>query len=102
MQPLLAYQDKEDNLDIQCYRGYADRGVGFSRSDGAVVMAHLRSGTTGYGSAQVEISYPLRKPLFARAGGFVFLQLFKGYGETLLDYNHHSSTQARLGFAIVR
>jgi outer membrane phospholipase A len=32
----------------------------------------------------------------------VFLQLFNGYGETLLDYNRHSSTQARLGFAIVR
>ena len=62
----------------------------------------LRSGTAGYGSAQVEISYPLRNPLFARTGGFVFCQLFKGYGATLLDYNRNSSTQVRLGFAIVR
>jgi outer membrane phospholipase A len=97
-----AYQDKSDNPDIQRYRGYADWQLGFGRTDGVAMMAQLRSGTAGYASAQIEISYPLRNPLFARTGGFIFLQLFKGYGETLLDYNRSSSTQARLGFAIVR
>ena len=97
-----AYQDKSDNPDIQRYRGYADWELGYGRTDGAMLRALLRSGTAGYGSAQVEISYPLRNPLFARTGGFVFCQLFKGYGATLLDYNRSSSTQVRLGFAIVR
>lgn len=97
-----AYQDKTDNPDIQRYRGYADWELGYGRMDGAMMRALLRSGTAGYGSAQVEISYPLRNPLFARTGGFVFCQLFKGYGSTLLDYNRSSSTQVRLGFAIVR
>lgn len=102
MPKVYAYQDKSDNPDIQRYRGYADWEFGVGRPGGTMLMAKLRSGTGGYGSAQVEISYPLRKPLFARAGGFVFLQLSNGYGETLLDYNRRSSTQARLGFAIVR
>jgi hypothetical protein len=97
-----AYQDKLDNPDIQRYRGYADWELGYGRTDGAMFRSLLRSGTAGYSSAQIEISYPLRNPLFARTGGFVFCQLFKGYGATLLDYNRNSSTQVRLGFAIVR
>jgi hypothetical protein len=97
-----AYQDKSDNPDIQRYRGYADWEIGYGRTDGAMLRTQLRSGTAGYGSSQVEISYPLRSPLFARTGGFMFCQLFKGYGATLQDYNRSSSTQVRLGFAIVR
>ncbi len=97
-----AYQDKSDNPDIQRYRGFADWEFGVGREDGAVWMAKLRSGTGGYSSAQVEFSYPLRDPLFARAGGFVYVQMFNGYGETLLDYNRKQSTQLRIGFAIVR
>jgi phospholipase A1/A2 len=99
---MYVYQDKEDNPDIQRYRGYTDWQLGYGRMDGMALTALFRSGTAGYGSAQIEVSYPLRNPLFARTGGFIFLQLFKGYGETLLDYNRNSSTQARLGFAIVR
>ena len=99
---IYAYQDKTDNPDIPRYRGYADWELGYGREDGAVVRGLFRSGTAGYSSAQIAISYPLRKPLFTRAGGFVFLQLFRGYGDTLMDYNRSSSTQVRLGFAIVR
>jgi outer membrane phospholipase A len=97
-----AYQDKSDNPDIQRYRGYADWQIGYGRENGAVWLAQLRSGTGGYSSAQVELSYPLRNPLFARTGGFVYVQMFNGYGETLLDYNHKQPTQLRIGFAIVR
>lgn len=99
---IYTYQDKSDNPDIQRYRGYTDWEFDYGRTNGAMFRSLLRSGTAGYGSAQVEISYPLRNPLFARTGGFVFCQLFKGYGATLLDYNRNSSTQVRLGFAIVR
>ncbi len=99
---LYGYQNKSDNPDIQRYRGYADWELGYGREGGTVWMAQLRSGTAGYGSAQIEISYPLRNPLFARTGGFFYLQVFNGYGETLLDYNRKQSTQLRLGFSIVR
>lgn len=99
---IYAYQDKTDNPDIQRFRGYSDWNIGYGRTDGVILLTQLRSGTAGHGSVQIEMSYPLRKPLFARGGGFVFLQLFNGYGETLLDYNRSSSTQVRLGFAIVR
>jgi len=32
----------------------------------------------------------------------VYLQLFSGYGETLLDYNQRHPAQLRVGFSIVR
>lgn len=96
------YLDKADNPDIQRYRGYADWKLRYGREDGVVALAQLRTGTSGKGSAQLDLSWPLRRPLFARTGGFLYLQVFKGYGETLLDYNLDRGTQVRVGFSIVR
>jgi outer membrane phospholipase A len=97
-----AYLDKEDNSDIQRYRGYANWNLRYGREDGWLLTTQLRNGTSGHGSAQFDLSYPLRKPLFARTGGFLYFQLFKGYGESLLDYNLDRGTQVRVGFSIVR
>ncbi|MHB1180388.1 MAG: phospholipase A [Sulfuricella sp.] len=97
-----AYLDKEGNSDIQRYRGYANWNLRYGREDGWLLAAQLRNGTSGHGSAQFDLSYPLRKPLFARTGGFLHFQLFKGYGESLLDYNLDRGTQVRVGFSIVR
>ena len=66
------------------------------------MATQLRNGTSGHGSAQLDLSYPLRQPIFARTGGFLHFQLFKGYGESLLDYNLDRGTQVRIGFSIVR
>jgi phospholipase A1 len=96
------YLDKSDNPDIQRYRGYADWIVRYGQEDGWLLTALLRKGTAGHGSTQLDFSYPLRRPLFARAGGFLHLQLFKGYGQDLLDYNVGKDLQARIGFSIVR
>lgn len=99
---LYGYLDKEENPDIQRYRGYVDWNFRYGDEDGWMMAAQLRSGTAGYGSAQLDLSYPLRKAFFARTGGFLHFQLFTGYGESLLDYNLDRGTQARVGFSIVR
>lgn len=96
------YLNKEDNPDLQRYRGYADWIFRYGHEDGWLLSTQLRHGTAGHGSAQLDLSYPLRRPLFARTGGFLHFQLFRGYGESLLDYNIERSTQARVGFSIVR
>ncbi len=74
----------------------------YGREDGLILASLFRIGTTGRGSAQFDLSYPLRRSFFARTGGFLYLQVFKGYGESLLDYKHNSGTQVRVGFAFVR
>lgn len=99
---LYGYLDKDDNPDIQRYRGFADWNFRYGHEDGWIVATQLRNGTAGYSSAQLDLSYPLRKPLFARTGGFLHFQLFTGYGESLLDYNLDRGTQVRVGFSIVR
>jgi outer membrane phospholipase A len=99
---MVNYLDKVGNSDIQRYRGYVDWNLRYGRDDSWLLATQLRHGTGGYASAQLDLSYPLRKPLFASTGGFVHLQLFRGYGESLLDYNTRQDTQIRLGFSIVR
>ncbi|HRQ48379.1 MAG TPA: phospholipase A [Rhodocyclaceae bacterium] len=95
------YLDKSDNRNIHRYRGYADWNVRYGRENGWLLSAQLRHGTAG-GSAQVDLSYPLRAPLFARTGSFVHLQVFSGYGQTLLEYDVRKNPQVRLGLSIVR
>ncbi len=96
------YLDKDDNPDIQRYRGYADWIVRYGHENGLLLTALLRQGTGNHGSAQLDLTYPLRRPLFARTGGFLHFQLFQGYGESLLDYNVEQDLQVRVGISIVR
>ncbi len=99
---LYGYLEKENNPDIQRYRGYVDWNFRYGHEDGWLLATRLRRGTAGHGSTQFDLSYPLRQPLFSRTGGFLHFQLFTGYGETMLDYNVNRGTQARLGFSIIR
>ncbi len=96
------YLNKEENSDIQRYRGYVDWQLRYGREDGLVLGGLYRLGTGGYSSSQLDVSYPISDRIFARTGAFVHLQLLSGYGETLLDFNNKSDTQIRLGLSIAR
>ncbi len=96
------YLEKSDNSDIQQYRGYADWRVRYGREDGLIIDGLYRQGTGGYATGQVDVSYPLSDRLFGRTGTFVYMQLFSGYGETLLDYNRDGDTQLRVGISLSR
>ena len=99
---IYAYLDKTDNADIDRYRGNVDLNLRYGRSDGWLWSATLRQGTSSTGSMLLDASWPLRQRFFANAGGFLHLQYFNGYGETLLDYNVRHAPQLRIGFSIVR
>jgi outer membrane phospholipase A len=96
------YIDREENPDISDYRGYADWQFLLGRDDGWLLRTTIRRGSARHGSIQTELSYPLRRQIFADTGGYIFLQHFNGYGETLLDYDVRRDAQLRFGFAIVR
>ncbi|RLA45136.1 MAG: phospholipase [Gammaproteobacteria bacterium] len=96
------YLEKSDNEDIQQYRGYVDWNVRFGNESGRLLTMRLRYGTAHRSSTQIDFSYPLRKPLFNRTGGFVSFQIFRGYGESILDYDKDNGTQLRIGFSMVR
>ncbi|MEX0731622.1 MAG: phospholipase A [Aquisalimonadaceae bacterium] len=91
-----------NNRDIDDFHGHVALYARYGNEASWVASALLRQGAGRKRSVQLDISYPLRKPIFARTGGFFYVQLFHGYGETLLTYDQHSGTQVRIGLAIVR
>jgi outer membrane phospholipase A len=99
---IYTYLDKKDNAEIDRYRGNVDLNLRYGRSDGWLWSATLRKGSANHGSLLLDASWPLRRRFFADAGGFLHLQYFNGYGETLLDYNRRHAPQWRVGFSIVR
>jgi len=97
------YLDKEENPDIDDYRGHIDFLVRFGREDGLLLDTTLRRGhLSGKGSVQVDASYPLRVATFGNLGGYLHLQYFNGYGESLIDYNARLRPQFRMGLMVTR
>lgn len=96
------YLNKEENSDIQRYRGYIDWQLRYGREDGLILGGLYRLGTGGYSAGELNVSYPISDRIFARTGAFLHLQLLSGYGETLLDFNKKNDTQIRLGVSIAR
>jgi phospholipase A1/A2 len=99
---LVSYLERADNPDIATYRGYGDLNVRIGWYDGVEASTTWRKGTHTMGSWQIDLTYPIRRRILADAGGFVHLQYFTGFGESLLDYNLRRQSQVRLGFSIVR
>ncbi len=90
-----------DNPDIADYRGYVDWMLGFGAKGGLDFWTTLRKGTrSDSGSAELNVSYPLSKLSGGDLTGWVILQYFSGYGESLLDYNRKLESQLRLGIAV--
>ena len=100
---LYDYIEKEDNPDIAEYRGHGDYLIKVGKVDGLQLATTLRKGTSKNPySAQFDLSYPLKTATFGNLGGYLHLQFFEGYGESLLDYNRHVRPQFRIGLMITR
>ena len=87
----------DDNPDLLDYIGKLElRGVWFPGKATATVTARINPDNLGRGSWQLDWSYPFdeTEPMGPRW----YLQLFTGYGETLLDYNHR---QTSLGVGVM-
>jgi len=90
-----------ENPDIKDYRGYVDWLFGIGSKGGLDFWTTLRKGKRGdHGSAELNVSYPLSKLSGGDLTGWLMLQYFGGYGESLLDYNRKLDSQLRLGIAI--
>jgi outer membrane phospholipase A len=92
---------REGNRDITDYRGHTDYQIRWAMDDGPMVSSVIRRGD-GRGSLQFDVAYPLRGEYLGNLNGFLHLQYFNGYGETLLDYNRAGGSQFRIGLMIVR
>jgi phospholipase A1/A2 len=100
--PLLHnYIAASDNPDIADYRGYVDWLFGVGSKGGLDFWGVLRKGTrSDFGSIELNASYPLSKLSGGDLTGWLLLQYFNGYGESLLDYDRKLDSQLRLGISI--
>lgn len=95
------YIADDENPDLKDYRGHVDWMFGFGAKGGLDFWTTLRKGNrSDYGSAEVNVSYPLSKLSGGDLTGWLTLQYFGGYGESLLDYNRKLDSQWRLGIAV--
>lgn len=86
--------DRDDNPDIQNYVGRGELIVAYRANRQVISFAgrhSLRTGDASRGSAKLDWAFPLVGSL----NGHV--QLFSGYGESLIDYNHR---QTSLGIGV--
>ena len=85
--------DSEDNPDIEDYMGYGDIKFLYDLPAEQSISGTLRyNPSTNKGAAQIDYIYPLSE----NVNGMV--QLFQGYGESIIDYNHENTS---IGFGIV-
>ncbi len=90
-----------DNRDIVDYRGHVDWHLRWARDDGVMLSGMVRVGRHGRSAVQADLAWPLRHTWLSNLNGYLHLQYFQGYGESLLNYNVRSSGQLRAGLMLV-
>ena len=98
---IYAYLDKEENPDIDDYRGYVDWRFRFDSGANWIATTVFRYGTANKGSVLIDLSRRTRDLKFGPISTYLHVQFFAGYGEDILDYNVKNKSQLRFGFAIV-
>ncbi|MFT3830493.1 MAG: phospholipase A [Opitutaceae bacterium] len=100
------YLDKKENDDIQRFRGYGDFLFAIEHPRSWKLAATFRAGTSGHGSVLLDATYPFAKlnDLFPLGWvhGYLHIQFFDGWGESLLHYDERADTQLRIGFMAIR
>ena len=87
----------DDNPDIEDYIGRGDAMLVYSKGghEFSLLGRHsLRGGDDAHGSLQMDWGFPIDRTLRGH------LQVFHGYGESLIDYNH-KATYVGLGISLL-
>ncbi|TEA79789.1 phospholipase A [Allopusillimonas ginsengisoli] len=89
-----------DNPDYADYYGHVDWKLRWAQDNGLVLTGLYRDGDGSRYATQVEAAWPLRRT-FINMNGYLYAQYTKGYGDTLLNYNHKTGSQFRIGLALI-
>jgi len=89
-----------ENKNYADYAGYVDWKLRWAQDNGLVLSGLYRQGDAGRRAVQIDAAWPLART-FLHMNGYLHLQYFNGYGETLLGYNQRGDSQFRIGLALV-
>ncbi|OZI76662.1 MULTISPECIES: phospholipase A [Bordetella] len=90
----------DENSDYRDYAGFVDWNLRWAQDNGAVISAMYRQGASRHRTTQLDFAWPLRRT-WLDMNGYLHLQYFNGYGETLLGYDQRNKSQFRIGLSIV-
>ena len=93
-----AWTDKD--MDYPGSLGHVDWKLRWAQDNGLILSGLYRQGSGGRNATQLEAAWPLKRT-FLHMNGQLYVQYFRGYGETLLGYNQKSDPQVRIGIALV-
>ncbi len=88
---------EDNNPDIEDYMGRGDATLVWNRNghEVALMARHsLRSGSRSHGALQLDYGFPISNLLRGH------VQIFDGYGESMIDYNH-KATYIGLGVSLL-
>ena len=94
--------DLSENPDIAEYRGYGHLRLAVTGRAEWQIAATGRVGTSGKGSLQVDLTYPMDRIFLRTFDAFLYAQYFNGWSESLLGYDERLPWQLRIGIAVVR
>lgn len=83
--------EKDDNPDITRYMGNGDILLNYRHGENTYAALGRYSLSTGHGALQLSWAFPIARTLKG------YVQVFSGYGESLVDYNHN---QTSIGFGL--
>jgi len=81
----------DDNPDIARYMGHGDVLINYSSGENVYSALGRYSAAGGHGALQLSWGFPISHALKG------YVQVFSGYGESLIDYNHN---QTSIGFGV--
>ena len=84
-------ESNDDNPDIPKYMGYYRAKLGYRVGNSVFSVQGNYNWNSGYGGAELGWSYPISEHVR------FYTQVFSGYGESLIDYNHR---QTRVGVGV--
>lgn len=89
-----------ENQDYRDYAGNIDWRLRYAQEKGLVLTGLYRHGKSGHSTTTLEAAWPLRRT-FLNMNGYLHVQYFQGYGQTLLGYNEKNKSQVRIGLALI-
>ncbi|HEU0231224.1 MAG TPA: phospholipase A, partial [Burkholderiaceae bacterium] len=95
-----AYFLDDQNADYASYLGRVDWKLRWAQDNGLVLDALYQQGHHGHHAVQLEAAWPLQRT-FLHMNGYLHVQFYQGYGETLLGYNVKADPQVRIGLSLV-